>query len=442
MSKLSTPLAACFFLGLSISSLAESVNKTQEFYVDGLKVIYKNVPKQIISARFVINGGTANYSKQREGIELLALELAATGGTNSYPVDEFYDQLDAIGSEITVSAAYDYGTVDLLCLKKYWNASWSIFSDVLLHPSFDEEEFRLLKQQLIIDATQNYQDPDTRIKNLAMSNVFHGQAYEADPDGSVESLSALTLLQVSQYYKTQVNKNNCFLVVVGDLDTDELKKQVTLLAQNLPSGKKHIKSKPFVVKKGPHRIHKGNSETNYLRGYMNAPRLNTKEGFTMMLAAEMLNERIFDKVRRDEGLSYNPRAYYATGIINNPYCFLYVSTTNPSRAIQLMVEILNEVRLNGFSTDELFNQKATYLTYYYLDQQTTDLQSLEIATNELRGDWRLEKEFQDHLGAISLDEVNHVIRKYTDVIRWTYLGDDKAITAKDFAEPQKIKKGR
>ena len=51
-------------------------DKAREFTINGLKVILKPSIKEIISVRFFIKGGTANYAKEQEGIESLALAVA------------------------------------------------------------------------------------------------------------------------------------------------------------------------------------------------------------------------------------------------------------------------------------------------------------------------------------------------------------------------------
>ena len=57
--------------------------KTHEFSVDGIKVIFKPSIKEIISVRLFIKGGTANYTKELEGVEDLSLALAMNGGTKN-----------------------------------------------------------------------------------------------------------------------------------------------------------------------------------------------------------------------------------------------------------------------------------------------------------------------------------------------------------------------
>ena len=48
-----------------LSSTLVSAQGTKEYTVDGIKVIHKYVPKDAISVRLFVEGGTANYSKEK-----------------------------------------------------------------------------------------------------------------------------------------------------------------------------------------------------------------------------------------------------------------------------------------------------------------------------------------------------------------------------------------
>lgn len=419
---------------------ANSQEKTQqdieEFYIDGLKVILKTVPRQVISTTFTIRGGTANYPKDLEGIEALTLKLVTEGGTTQFPKEKLNELTQSLGIKLDYTADYDYGILQMNSLKANWDESWPIFADIIANPAFDAKQFALIKKQVIAEAKFDAQDPDFKLLQLAMSNVFKGMDYEKVPSGTPKALSNLTLDKVKDYHKFYVNKNNCFLIVVGDINKEKLKAQVSQSLKHLPIGSRTVgKIENFQINSGSHQIHHNKTETNYLRGYMNAPRLETHDGITMQIAMKMLNERIFNTVRREAGLSYAPRAYYARGIINNPYNVLYVSTPKPAKAIQLMVRTLNDVRADGFTDEELKAQKATFITDHYLGQETTLSQCLGINLNELRESWNIDYLSSEKFASINLEDINRVIRKYSNVIQWTYYGNEALISYDDFSQP-------
>ena len=230
-----TLVIAVLFAAALFSSQAYSQDG-EEFEVDGIKVILRPSVKEVINVRLFIEGGTANYTKDKEGIEALALYIAMNGGTQSMSKVEFNTELEKIGTTINTNANYDYGDIDMTCLKPYWDKSWSLFADALLNPAFSKEEFDIAQSQFVAAAAQADSDPDAFLRNSAMSHVFEGKNYSKIPQGSVSSLESLTLDNVIQYYKDNLVKQKCFLVVVGDVSKEDISNKIRSSLGNIPEG--------------------------------------------------------------------------------------------------------------------------------------------------------------------------------------------------------------
>ena len=114
---------------LFVANAMAQEGKPKELTIDGIKVIFKPSIKEITSARLFIRGGTANYSKELEGVENLALALVTEGGTQNKTKTEFATALESIGTEIGYSTAFDYSEISLSCVQTYWDKSWSLFAE-------------------------------------------------------------------------------------------------------------------------------------------------------------------------------------------------------------------------------------------------------------------------------------------------------------------------
>ena len=413
---------------------------TIEFEVNGLKVIYKQVPKEIVSARLFVNGGTANYSVEQEGIENFAFNLAVTGGTNELDRIAFASELERMGTSIGAGSDYDYGFFNMICIKENWESSWNLFSTTIMNPTFDGEEYITLKEQLIAAAKQAEADPDESLRRAAMDNVFGGKNYAKIPGGTEASLNALSLEDLKNYYSAILGKDRSFLVVVGDLDLNDLKEKINNSFAQLPKGDLPKKEERIMVKEVKNSIEDRDIATNYIRGYMSAPTMEEEDGVAMLLAMSILRDRYFIELRTKRGLTYAPGAGYSSGIVNNPYNYIYVSTTNPKESIKVMVDELKKLKEEGFSEDELINKQQSFLTSYYMGQETLASQSNSLGVNELKGGWEMAEEFTSRVNNVSLEDINRVIDKYTDVIDWTYLGKASEISEEDFLQPVDLTK--
>ena len=196
--------------------------------VNGLKVILKPSVKEIISVRFFIKGGTANYSKELEGVESLALSVAVEGGTKKMNKTEFATALEKIGTSIGSSTSYDYSEINMSCVKEFWDQSWNLFADVIASPRFDAKEFELIKAQAVAQAKQSESNPDEHLRNRSMETAFANHNYAKRPRGTTASLEKMSLEnRQHRIFATIIGKQNCFLVVVGNITEADLKQRVT-----------------------------------------------------------------------------------------------------------------------------------------------------------------------------------------------------------------------
>ncbi|MEM7104621.1 MAG: pitrilysin family protein [Bacteroidota bacterium] len=417
------------------SVFAQSKSGTQEFTVEGLKVILKSSPKEVVNARLFVKGGTANYDLKYQGIESFAFTLAARGGTKSKEKVAFATALESVGASVYSNSDFDYGDFNLTCLKQYWDESWSLFTDAILNPAFTEKEYDLLKEQLIAGAKSRNSDADSRLRDLAMSNVFEGHCYEKIPSGTVESLEGISLEKIKKYYKNTVGKKRSFLVVVGNITKEDLEAKVKASLAKLPEGTKAEVCETRPINKSGVKVENRDIATNYLRGYMDAPKMSHPDGVAMMMAMDILRNRYFVELRTKRSLSYAPSAFYARGVINNPYNVIYISTTDPKQAMDVMVAEINKLKKEGFDKQELINKQQSFLTNYFMGLETMASQTSSLGMAELNGDWRMAEDFTERVNNVTLEDLNRVIDQYTNSIIWTYLGKEEDVKMEDFAQP-------
>lgn len=431
------------YSSLSLLLLAGIVHvsaQTREFTAGGIKVIFKPSPKEVVSVRLFVDGGTANYSKEQEGIEALALMTAIQGGTTTRDKITFQAEADNIGAHFASSTTYDFGSMEMTCLNTFWDKSWELFSDAVLNPAFDGKEFNIIKEQLIAGAKNLEADPDAHLRNLAMENVFTGKNYSKLPDGSSKSLQKLTVEATKKYYFNTIGKKRCFIVVVGNVQEDDLKKKIETTLMKMREGTPATREPRQVIREGGVHIEDREIATNYLRGLFTAPKMTDNDAVALRMAMNILQDKFFVELRTKRSLSYAPSAFYSTGVLHSPYSVLYISTLDPAQSMQVMVDLINDIKAKGFTEKELLDTKQSYLTHYYMGQETSAAQSQTLGMMQVAGDWHLAETLTEKVNALTLDEMNKAFAKYTNAIYWTYLGKKDAVKETDFKQLKYDKK--
>jgi zinc protease len=417
------------------TTLIAQVN-TSEFFVNGLKVIHKTSIKETVSIRLFVKGGSTNYPMEKQGIENLAFKLAMEGGTTTKNKQAFAAASEKVGATYAGTSGADFGTLSMTCLKMYWNESWDLFADAITNPAMGNNEFELVKSQLINEAQQAVGDPDSHLGRMAMKNAFGGTSYEKNPAGTPESLQGIKLEETAAYYKNLIGKKNSFLVVVGNITQEDLTKKITSAFAKMPDGKPAAIEVHKGVGEGKVSIEDRDIETNYIIGVMDAPKKGTDEAVANSIAMSIMGDRFFTELRTKRSLSYAPAAFSA-GDISHPNNGVYISTTNPKESLKVMTEELNKVKKEGFTQKELDGTKQGFLTTYYMGQETNERQSLSLGRNEIMSSWKDTDLFTQRVNSATLTDINNVMKKYIESVKWNYLGKESMVKPEDFLQPAK-----
>ena len=441
MNMKTIKLLKTFFIILFVFVSAQSVYSQydlKELDVDGLKVIIRNTGKDVISARLFVIGGTANYSIDKQGIEALAYSYVIKGGTQTVNKSDFLAAAEKIGTTFGSNASLDYGEFNMQCLKEAWDKSWLLFVDALMHPAYESGEFANKKEQYISYAKQNEGDPDSRLERITLETSFKGKNYEKDPNGTAETIAALTLDDIKAFMSANLCKKRIFLVVTGNVDENDVVQKVRSSLANLPEGTPVVKEDRTKIEQPAHDIVERNISTNYLSGIMSGIPWDSPDAVSMMVAMNIMYDKYFIELRSKRGLSYAPAAYMNGDAITNPFSVFYITTDSPKEAMQVMVDIINNVRKNGFTDDELIKAKDTYLTRYFMRLETASSQSANIGRWMLRGNLRAFDNFEKLVSAVTVADINRVFTSNTGSIKWDYLGDGTKVSPEDFKQLDKI----
>jgi zinc protease len=427
-----------FLLAFSLS-YAKADTGIKELNIDGIRVLYKSTPKNVISVRLFVLGGTANYTLDQQGIEAIALNTAMNGGTISRNKTIFKTEAEKIGTAFGYSSTLDYSEMNMDCVKPFWDQSWNLFIDAVLNPAFDANEFNLIKEQMVAGAKQQEQNPDAHLQHLSDSLAFNGKNYQKDPNGSSASLNKFNTEAVRAYYKNTVTKGRCFLVVVGNLSEADITAKVKASLSRLAAGTPAKASPRYVITQGQENVIDRDIATNYLCGVMSSAPLNSPDGVPMMMAMSIMHDRFFIELRTKRSLSYAPAARLNNDAMTSPYSTIYITTDSPKKSIRVMVDLLNEIKRDGFKPEELADKKQGFLTNYLMQLETSQQQSLAIGRWTVRGNWKMYDEFVQRVNATTLKDLNRVMDQNTNAIIWTYLGKKADINPQDFVQTEVFK---
>ena len=425
-----TKILLILFVILFVVSL--SAQDVQSFTVNGLKVIFKqNTSNDIISSNLYYKGGVTNLTETKAGLEALTL-VVSTKASNNYPKDKLNAALESMNTVINTNSNFDFSRSSLLCVKQNFVKSWEIFSDIVVNPSFTEEDLVLEREKLINNVKQVDDNPDAFLRKLVNNEFYVDHPYSIEVNGTENTLSSFTAGDLKEYHSKLMNTSRLLLVVVGNTSKSELESMVKNSFGSLPTGNYTASVLPGIEISEPSiKIVNRELPTTYIQGTYSAPARGTKDGYTMLIANSILRDRVWEEVRTKRSLSYAPSTRYVNNFSN--YGAIYVTAVDPDTTIKVMINELERLKNEPISDKELSNKVRQFITFYYMGNETNQAQANALAFYELAGiGYDKVNEFLTNVNKVNSKDIQDVAQKYMKNLQFVLIGNPETLEVASF----------
>ncbi|MBK8557902.1 MAG: insulinase family protein [Lewinellaceae bacterium] len=188
------------------------IGKSEAFTLDnGLKVIVvENHKLPSVSYRVFVDYDPV-LENDAAGYVNMTGELL-TKGTLTRSKAQIDEAVDFIGASLSSDANGVSGS----CLSKHSDKLLTLMSDVLLNPTFPEEELAKAKTRTE-SALANSKDDANSIANNVGSALRYGKGHPYGEVMTEATLGKISLDQIRSHYNTYFKPNIAYLVVVGDI---------------------------------------------------------------------------------------------------------------------------------------------------------------------------------------------------------------------------------
>lgn len=183
-----------------------------------------------MATTLAIQGGVQNVDGRTQGVELLGLRAATTGGTGRLSKEAFAERLSQLGSTLEAGAGPDYSSLQSKCLRADFEDTLALLLDVFLQPALPDAEVALQRERLLQELKREEENPDDALQALSQKLLFAGTPYANRPAGTEASVAALTADDVRRHLAALRAQNRLLLVVVGDVEPEAV---FALVAQRL-----------------------------------------------------------------------------------------------------------------------------------------------------------------------------------------------------------------
>ena len=339
-------------------------------------------------------------------------------GSKTITKDDFNEEVDFLGARISFGSQSAFAS----SLSKYFPRILELMADAAINPNFTQEEFDKEKQKLLTGLKAQEKDVSA-ISNRVQNALAYGIDHPYGEFLTEESVNNVALVDVIQFYEDYFVPANAYLVVIGDIEFDEVKKLVT---QNFT---------PWVKAVPPSFEFSRPSNAQYTQiNFVDVPnavqsdvvveslvdlKMSNDDYLHPLMANRILGggaqARLFLNLREDKAYTYG--SYSSLG--NDKYAPATFSVSAQVRNMVIdssVVEILKEmdkIIKEPVTDEELIDAKAKYVGNFVLaleKPETIARYALNIETEGLPKDYY--KTYLERINTITKDDVQKAAQKY------------------------------
>ena len=421
-------IAASLFLTITMqaqdrpqpkSGPAPSINikKPESFTLkNGLKVLIVENHKLPRVSYTLTMDNTPYAEGNKKGVSSI-LSAMIGNGTTTTSKDAFNEEIDFLGANINFwsEGASANG------LSRYSKRLLELMADGALNPIFVQEEFDK-EVSKAIEGLKADEKSVTSIANRVESALTYGKNHYNGEFTTEETLKNITLDDVKLNYNTYFVPGNAYLVIVGDVNIKETKKEVEKLF-----GKWKKATAPALTYSDPVDVQY--SQINFIDvpnavqseiSVVNLSKLKMtdKDYFATILANQILGGggegRLFLNLREAHGWTYGSYSNIGSGKYINK--FRSGAAVRNAVTDSAVVEIFNElkrIRTDLVSAEELKNAKAKYVGNFVMQIEkpaTVARYALNKETQGLPDDFY--ENYIKNINAVTAEDIRNASQKY------------------------------
>ena len=305
----------------------------------------------VVQFSLLVNAGYSSDQFALPGTASLAMS-SLTQGTKKRNALQISDEAAALGAFISAGSDLDKSAVTLNALEENLDASLDLFADVVLNPTYPQEDFQRQQKQLLARIQQEKVSPfhmALRVLPVLMYGTGHAYGTQFTGSGTESSVAKITRDDLVKFHRAWFKPNNAVLVVVGAASMDEIRPKLEKLFGPWQKGevqKKNIGSVPLPPKPRVYIVDKpGALQSIILAGEVAPPKSDpgniAMETMNTVLGG-VFSSRLNMNLREDKHWAYGAGSVIIGAEAQRP--FIAYAPVQTDKTKESMVEVAKELR--------------------------------------------------------------------------------------------------
>ncbi|MEP1306934.1 MAG: pitrilysin family protein [Balneola sp.] len=355
---------------------------------NGLRIVTEKIESvKSISVGIWVKTGSRNETPKQAGITHF-LEHMLFKGTEKRTAYDIALSMESVGGYLNAFTSSEYTCYFARCVNTQMDKALDVLSDMVLNPSFPEEEVEKEKK-VVIEEMKMYRDsPDDFLFEEYNSRMFQGHELGRPVLGLEETVSSFTRDDLYEYMEERYRAGNLLISVAGNVEHEEVVKLVTEYLGDLPALDVENEDQPLnEFDTSKLELTKPIEQTHYILGRRGL-NFDHEDKYLLLLANTILgggmSSRLHQNVREKYGYCYSIQPFNQS-YTDSGMWGVYVGTDKDyvEHVHELVVAELNKISEELVPEKELIEAKSQLKGKLLLSQENTSNRMMRLAKSEL-----------------------------------------------------------
>ncbi|WP_246153817.1 M16 family metallopeptidase [Sulfurimonas indica] len=330
-------------------------------------IFEEDVRLPIVNTQIVFTNSGSITDKKIAGLAKFSAKML-NEGSREMGANGFAERLESKAIHISASTGSETFVIDTGSLNEQFKESMKYLKMLLEEPNFTKRSLEKVKTMTMGAISRKENDYDYVASNALKKLLFDGTVLAQPSAGTLESVKSIKLKDVESFVKEHLVLSRAIIVVGGDVDIEDIKKQMKKVLKILPKGK----SEPL-----PHYEASSDAKTDILKRtteqayiYFGSPynmAVNDEDYYkarvaTFILGTGGFGSRLMEEIRVKRGLAYSAYArVHVSKSVSYFNGYLQTKIESQNEAKETVKEVIAEFVAKGVTADELEQTKKFLL---------------------------------------------------------------------------------
>lgn len=393
--------------------MTDSIQKTT--LGNGLRIVTESLVgsrSASIGAWFAV--GSRDETPERSGVSHF-LEHLLFKGTDQRSSRAVAEAIDGVGGDMNAFTAREHTAFYARVPASARDMATNLLLDVLRRPALRESDVDAERQVINEELTAAYDTPDDLVHIVLYEALFPEHALGREVLGDRETISAMESLDIASFHERWYRPANLVIAAAGDVEHQAIVDSAQVHFGDLTPGERPVReaitSPEAVVVTTELPV----EQLHVALGWRSLPH-GDKRRYALAMANQILggspSSRLFQSIREEQSLAYT--VFSSTSGYADAGSATVYAATSTQRGPDLLDALQGEMESlvdDGVTAHELELARTGFEGSVILGLEDSGSRMSRMATSEaLRGNIVSIDRFLERLAAVTIEEVNDVIR--------------------------------